>query len=529
MARWECDVLVLGSGIAGLVYALKMAERAHVAVVTKKESADSNTNYAQGGIAVAWDGADSPEAHIRDTLAAGAGLCHPEVVEMVVREGPERVRELLSWGVPFTRRNGDLDLAREGGHSHPRIVHVHDQTGRAIETVLLNRARAQGNICFFEHHAALELITLPPAGRSRRRGNREITCHGAYVLDIRSGKVCLFVSRLTLLATGGAGQVYRHTTNPQIATGDGFAMAYRAGARLANMEFIQFHPTALYHPEGGGFLLSEALRGYGAYLRTADGERFLFRYDERAELAPRDVVARAIDAELKRRGDRCVYLDVTHRPAGEIRERFPHLYATCLRYGIDMTRQWIPVVPAAHYVCGGVMVDSHGRTTIRHLYAAGEVAHTGLHGANRLASNSLLEALVFAHRAAQASYAELREADLRGDVPQWEGVDTGRPEESGRIAQAREELQGLMSDYVGIVRSRSHLQQALHRVERLRRETEAIYRQRPPSLELLELRNLIQVAYLIIRSAQMRRESRGLHYMIDYPYPDPAFGRDTIL
>ncbi|MCX7906745.1 MAG: L-aspartate oxidase [Bacteroidetes bacterium] len=514
------DVLVVGSGIGGLSYALKVADRASVAVVTK-ESAESSTHYAQGGIAVVWDPADSFAAHVQDTLRAGAGLCRPEVVEMVVREGPERIRELLEWGVPFTRRDGDLDLHQEGGHSHPRIVHVRDQTGRALQEVLLERARAHPNVHLFDHHMAVELITRAESGQG--------ACYGAYVLESSTGRVHAFLARLTVLATGGAGRVYLYTSNPPVATGDGLAMAYRAGARLANLEFIQFHPTTLYHPEADGFLLSEALRGYGAYLRTADGERFMLRYDERAELAPRDVVARAIEFERERRNQPCVYLDVTHKPASEVRERFPYLYQTCLRYGIDITRQWIPVVPAAHYVCGGVVVDLWGRTTLPRLYAIGEVSHTGLHGANRLASNALLEALVYAHRAAQATLAELRMFALPRQVPDWEGPVGAEPEQGLPLVERRERLRQTMSECVGLVRSPKRLERARRRVRRLLKELEALSGSARPSVALLELRNLTQTAYLIIRAALWRRESRGLHYRTDYPEPDPRFLRDTIL
>ncbi|MDQ7040757.1 MAG: L-aspartate oxidase [Rhodothermus sp.] len=530
--RYQFDFLVIGSGIAGLTFALRVANHGSVALVTKKESVESNTNYAQGGIAAVMDAADSFEQHVQDTLEAGAGLCDREVVETVVREGPERIRELIALGAQFTYENGRLHLGREGGHSRNRIVHAADATGREVERTLLAHVRAHPNIHIFEYHYAVDLITEHHLGQYVSRLRPDIHCFGAYVLDERADVVHTFLAKATLLATGGSGQVYLHTTNPLVATGDGVAMAYRAKARVANMEFIQFHPTTLFDPEGTedrSFLISEAVRGEGARLYNLAGERFMLQYDRRAELAPRDIVARAIDDQLKRRGEPHVWLDISHRPAEEIKRRFPNIYQTLLRYGIDMTQQPIPVVPAAHYQCGGVLTDLHGRTTIHGLYAAGEVACTGLHGANRLASNSLLEALVFARRAAEDAIQYVQAQTWRTDVPAWDDRGTERPQEWVLISHNRDELRRIMWDYVGIVRSQLRLERALRRTRLLYEETEDFYRRARLSPGLCELRNMIAVAYLIIRSAQMRRESRGLHYMLDYPEPVESERRPTLV
>jgi len=511
------DFLVIGSGVAGLSYALRVAEHGTVAIITKKETVESNTNYAQGGIAAVMAPEDSYESHIEDTLEAGAGLCDPAVVEFVVKEGPERVRELMAFGAEFTRHNGHLHLGREGGHSADRIVHAADTTGREIERTLLDQSRAHPNIKIYEYHFAVELITEHHLGQYVSRLRPDVHCYGAYVYDTQTDVVKTFLAKSTLLASGGSGQVYLHTTNPEVATGDGVAMVYRAKGRVANMEFVQFHPTCLYHPEANSFLISEAVRGAGGLLFTQGGERFMPAYDQRAELAPRDIVARAIDDQLKQRGEDYVLLDISHRPSGELRERFPNIYSTCLGFGIDITEQPIPVVPAAHYQCGGVRTDHFARTSIEGLFACGEVACTGLHGANRLASNSLLEALVFSKRAVESSVKYAADALHRTDVPEWDDSGTQHPNEWVLVSHNREELRRVMWDYVGIVRSSLRLERAFRRTNMLDEETEAFYRNSRVSAGLCELRNMIAVAYMIIRSAQMRRESRGLHYMLDYP------------
>jgi len=523
------DFLVIGSGVAGLSFALRVAEQGSVAVVTKKSSAESNTNYAQGGIAAVMDAADSPESHIADTLDAGAGLCDPHVVDVVVREGPDRIRDLIALGAQFTRQNGRLHLGREGGHSAHRIVHAADTTGREIEHALLDRVRQHPNIKLFEYHFAVDLITEHHLGQHVSRIRPDIHCFGAYVLNEESGAVDTFLAKVTLLATGGSGRVYLHTTNPSIATGDGVAMAYRAKARVANMEFVQFHPTSLHHPDANSFLISEAVRGAGGKLFNQGGERFMSRYDRREELAPRDIVARAIDEQLKQRGEEYVLLDISHRPATEIIEQFPFIYETCLGFGIDITSQPIPVVPAAHYQCGGVLTDLYARTSIQQLYACGEVACTGLHGANRLASNSLLEALVFGHRAVEPAIADAAAGSWNQDVPPWDDAGTERPQEWILVSHNEVELRRLMSDLVGIVRSSLRLSRAFRRTHLLHEETEDFYRRSRVSTGLCELRNMIAVAYLIIRSARMRHESRGLHYMLDYPETVDRERRPTLV
>ncbi len=516
--RYSFDYLVLGSGVAGLTYALRVAEKGSVAIVTKKESVESNTNYAQGGVAAVMDGADSFEAHVHDTLVAGAGLCDEAVVRMVVEEGPARVRELIELGAQFSHDKEALHLGREGGHSANRIVHATDATGREIERALLSAVRSHPNITVFEYHFALELITDHHLGQMVTRLRPDVRCYGAYVLDEQADTVHVFLAATTLLATGGSGQVYQHTTNPSVATGDGLAMAYRAKARLANMEFVQFHPTSLYHPDARSFLISEAVRGEGGKLFNLGGERFMPDYDARAELAPRDIVARAIDDQIKKRGETHVLLDVSHLPAREILHHFPTIHETCLRFGIDITQQPIPVVPAAHYQCGGVITDRSGLTSAANLYACGEVAYTGLHGANRLASNSLLEAMVYSDRAARhvlanpAGFLPQHEA-----IPEWDDSGTQAEREWVLVQHNREEVQRVMSDYVGIVRSNLRLERALRRIRLLHEETEDFYRRTRVSVGLCELRNLVATAFLIVRSAQMRHESRGLHYTLDYP------------
>lgn len=528
------DFLVIGSGIAGLTFALKAASLGRVTIITKKGRAESNTNYAQGGIAAVMEPDDSFQEHISDTLVAGAGLCNEEAVRTLVTEGPERIRELINFGTEFTRRaDGGLDLGREGGHSRNRIVHAADLTGREVERALLQSVAEHPNITLIEYLSAIELITEHHIPGDRRQGVRQRNCHGVYALDTRSGGIITLLARRTLLATGGCGQIYLHTTNPGIATGDGYAMAYRAGAVLANMEFVQFHPTSLYAPSRAGtFLISEAVRGHGGILRNSEGERFMSRYDERLELAPRDIVARAIDSELKRSGDACVYLDVTHIPYEEFKEHFPNIERECAALGINVATAFIPVVPAAHYQCGGVRCDLWGRTSIGNLYVCGEVSSTGVHGANRLASNSLLEALVFAHRA----YENIREswegetgAPLP-DVPPWNDRGVFNVEEWIVIEHDRLEVQTIMWDLVGIVRSNVRLLRAQRRLRLIREEIEEYFRRTKITLELLDLRNLAETALLVVETAITRKESRGLHFTTDYPDTDDALWlRDTIV
>jgi L-aspartate oxidase len=529
------DFLVIGSGVAGLSFALRVAERGTVAVVTKKESAESNTNYAQGGIAAVMDPSDDVEAHVQDTLVAGALLCDEEVVRFVVTEGPQRVRELIALGAEFDRRrDGALHLGREGGHSANRIVHSADMTGREVERALLEAARSHPRITFFEHHFAVNLLTQHQLGVDvEGQPPGTIECYGAYALDTLTGEVETFLAKATLLAAGGAGQVYLHTTNPPVATGDGIAMAYRAKAAVANMEFMQFHPTSLYLPgadfDGRAFLITEAVRGEGGLLLNGAGERFMPEYDPREELAPRDVVALAIDDQMKRRGEDHVWLDISHRPAEEIHRHFPNIQETLLGHGIDMTKDSIPVVPAAHYTCGGVLVDPHARTSIRGLFACGEVTCSGLHGANRLASNSLLEALVFAHRAVEPALAHAEATRWNAALPDWDDRNTENPQEWVLISHNLQELRRVMSNYVGIVRSTLRLERAARRIRLLHDETEEFYQRTRLSPELCELRNLVNVAHLVVASARRRRESRGLHTMTDYPAMDPAMAVNTVI
>ena len=523
------DFLILGSGAAGLSIALELAEHGSVAIVTKSQASESNTNYAQGGIAAVMDTADSFDSHVRDTLIAGAGLCNEDVVRTIVAEGPAQIRRLQDGGARFTNRHGSLHLGREGGHALSRIVHAADATGREVEESLLGCVSSHANIHVYDYHFAVELITQHHLGEKVTRSRKDIECYGAYVLDEEVDQVIMFLSRVTILATGGAGQVYLHTTNPDIATGDGIAMAYRAKARVANMEFVQFHPTSLYHPGANRFLISEAVRGAGAHLVNLEGHRFMPDYDERAELAPRDVVARAIDDQLKRHGHTHVLLSLSHLPRAEVLEHFPTIAATCRQFGLDLAGDAIPVVPAAHYMCGGVLTDVNGQTSIRGLFACGEVACTGLHGANRLASNSLLEALVVSVRAARAACSPDNQVELNHRVPDWNSEGTSHPDEWVLVSHNRDELRRVMWDYVGIVRSTHRLERARRRTRVLYEETEEFFRKAMLTRSLCELRNLIAVAYLIVESALLRQESRGLHHMTDYPGTREAFLHDTVI
>jgi L-aspartate oxidase len=523
------DVLVLGSGAAGLTTALQLAPGARVAVLSKVDLSEGSTLYAQGGIAAVLDATDSTELHIADTLVAGAGLCDPTAVRFVVENAKDAISKLIGYGVAFTQAesvDGQMvyHLTREGGHSRRRIIHAADATGREVETTLEERVREAANIAVFEHHLAVDLI------RGKDDQGRPGRCIGAYALDRQSGKVELFAAKAVVLATGGTSKVYLYSSNPDSCTGDGIAMAWRAGCRVANLEFMQFHPTCLYHPSAKSFLISEAVRGEGGRLVLPNGERFMPRYDSRGELAPRDIVARAIDAEMKRLGLDCVYLDISHQPPEFVIEHFPTIHAKCLEMGIDMTRQPIPVVPAAHYTCGGVMTDKSGRTDVPGLYAVGEVAFTGLHGANRMASNSLLECLVYGASAAQDIIARLPELPDPPEVSAWDESLVTNSDEAVVVSHNWDELRRFMWDYVGIVRTTKRLERAQHRIELLLSEIDEYYGSFSVTNDLLELRNLATVAKLIIRSALARKESRGLHYTADYPQTDPvAAPQNTIL
>ena len=524
------DAVVVGSGIAGLSFALKSSKLGHkVAIITKKERSDTNTNHAQGGIASVTSCADDFDSHVKDTLIAGDGLCNEAAVRAIVSAGPRQIKDLIEEGVEFTSlEDGSPSLGREGGHSQRRILHVKDYTGRAIEEALLKAVAADPNIEILEHHFAIDLITKAKAKTLLE--NQDDSIIGMYVYDTKNNVVKTMKTSVVMLATGGTGCVYLYTTNPEIATGDGIAMAYRAGAEVANLEFIQFHPTAMYSRDGERFLISEAVRGEGAILRNAKGEAFMERYDPRKDLAPRDIVARAIDSEMKRLGSAHVWLDITKRSAKELKERFPQIYEHCMEKGIDISKDYMPVVPAAHYMCGGVRTGLDGSTTIKGLYACGEVACTGLHGANRLASNSLLEAVVIADNAAAAVDKYLK--DVRpvdeGEVPLWKDGDMRNPDERVVLHHNLEELKRTMWDYVGIVRTTKRLERALNRVENLHREIDEYYWNFKIEPNLIELRNEVQVALLIIRSALSRHESRGLHYTLDYPLK-LSEARDTIL
>lgn len=524
------DFLVVGSGIAGLSYALKAAEHGTVHIITKKNSAESNTNYAQGGIAAVFDVNDSFENHINDTLISGDGLCHLDAVEVLVKEGPERVRDLIEFGVNFSQKNGEAELVKEGGHSFSRILHAQDLTGKEIERALLSSAMNHPNIAIFEHRQAIDLITQHHL-KSVIFSEEPITCYGAYVLNAKTGAIDTFNSKVTFLCTGGAGQVYQHTTNPTIATGDGVAMAYLAGARVANLEFMQFHPTSLYTPEGKRFLISEAVRGFGGILLNKNGERFMEKYDSRLELATRDIVARAIDSEMKVHGHDYVYLDVSHLDKKQLLEHFPNIYKTCLNYGIDITKNPIPVVPAAHYMCGGVVVDLNGKSDIQNLYVGGENACTGVHGANRLASNSLLEAVVWSNRSVEDVKNIIHSIRFPSThIPDWDENNTANTEEWVLVSHDFREIKEIMWDYVGIVRSDLRLKRAEKRIKFISKEIEEFYRRTKLTPEIIELRNLSILAQLIIDCALRRHESRGLHFNTDYPEKIPADSvKDTIL
>ncbi len=518
------DVLVIGAGIAGLTLAIKIAEQRpdlKILVLTKTNRGESNTRYAQGGVAAVWNPeTDNHEKHIADTLDAGDGLCDEEIVEIVVKEGPTRVKEFIDWGTRFDKnKEGEYDLGMEGGHSEYRILHYKDLTGWEIQRALIEKAATFSNISIEEHYFAVDLITQHQLGRVVTRVSSNIECYGAYALDLETKTIETLNARMTVVATGGAGQIYRNTTNPVIATGDGIAMVYRAKGRLENMEFVQFHPTALYNPAGENpdFLVSEAVRGYGAILKTAEKKEFMEKYDERKSLAPRDIVARAIDNEMKSRGVDFMHLDCQHLDKEGFVKHFPTIYDKCISLGIDPFKQMIPVVPAAHYVCGGIKTDPIGRSSINRLYACGECTSSGLHGANRLASNSLLEAMVFAHRIADDVLLTIDKHDFVEGLPEWNTKSTTDPKEMVLITQSIKELKEIMSSYVGIVRSNVRLKRARKRLDLLFRETEQLYTTTTLSPQLCELRNMISIAYLVTAAAAMRKESRGLHYTTDYP------------
>lgn len=517
---YKYDYLVIGSGIAGMSYALKVAATGKVALICKTNLEEANTYFAQGGVASVTNlEVDNFDKHIEDTMIAGDWLSDRAAVEKVVKGAPEQIKQLIEWGVNFDRNEkGEFDLHREGGHSEFRILHHADNTGAEIQDSLIRALKSHPNIDVFENHFAVEIITQHHLGKIVTRRTPDITCYGAYILDLATNKVETFLSKVTVMATGGIGQVYTTTTNPPVATGDGIAMVYRAKGTVKDMEFIQFHPTALYHPgDRPSFLITEAMRGYGAVLRTLDGKEFMQKYDKRLSLAPRDIVARAIDNEMKLRGDDHVYLDVTHKDPEETKRHFPNIYAKCLSLGIDITKDYIPVAPAAHYLCGGIKVDLNACSSIQRLYAVGECSCTGLHGGNRLASNSLIEAVVYADAAAKHSMANICHYSLRDDVPEWNDEGTQHNEEMVLITQSLKEVNQIMSTYVGIVRSNLRLDRAWNRLDILYEETEKLFKQSKASKEICELRNLINVGYLIMRQAKERHESRGLHYSIDYP------------
>lgn len=520
----QTDVLVIGAGVAGLSFAIRLAEKRPdlaITVLTKTHDNESNTSYAQGGVAAVWNSRmDDYRKHIEDTLDAGDGICDEKIVEIVVKEGPERVREIIDWGARFDKNpTGEYDLGREGGHSENRILHYKDITGWEMQRTLNAKANQLKNVEVLEHFFTIDIITQHHLGRNVTRLTPGVECYGAYVFNKINKEIDTILAKITILATGGAGQVYKNTTNPVIATGDGIAMLYRAKGRVANMEFMQFHPTSLYNPAGENpsFLVSEAVRGMGAILRTTEGNEFMHKYDNRLSLAPRDIVARAIDNEMKLRGDEYEYLDCTHLSRDQFTSHFPNIYEKCMSLGIDPMKDMIPVVPACHYTCGGILTDEMGRTSIARLYAAGECTYTGLHGANRLASNSLLEGLVFGERMYRDVLSVIDAIQLRTDIPAWDAEGTTEPKEMVLLTQSQKELKEIMSSYVGIVRTDERLRRALDRLHLLYQETEHLYNSTIISPQLCELRNLITIGYLIVKAAQMRKESRGLHYNTDHP------------
>ena len=531
MATFRYDVLIIGSGAAGLTVALGLPDGVQAALLSKGELTHASTYYAQGGVAAVLDSDDSLESHVRDTHLAGGGLCHDDAVRYTVENGPRAIRWLIDQGVDFTRLEGSeanplpYHLTREGGHSHRRIIHAADATGVAISSTLIDRVKERDSVHRFEHRVAVDLILQEHNGPD---GQQERRCCGAYVHNIKTGETDVILARSVVLATGGASKVYLYTSNPDVATGDGIAMAWRAGCRVANMEFMQFHPTCLYHPKAKSFLITEAIRGEGGRLLLPNGERFMPRFDERAELAPRDVVARAIDHEMKRLGADCLYLDISHKPADFIIEHFPTVYAKCLQLGLDITRDPIPVVPAAHYTCGGVIIDRDGRTDVPGLYALGETGFTGLHGANRMASNSLLECFVYGRAVAEHIGEHLHDLPEPREAAPWDDSKVTDSDEDVVISHNWDELRRFMWDYVGIVRTTKRLERAQHRVEMLKKEITEYYSNYHISNDLLELRNLVVIADLIIRSALQRKESRGLHFMREFPDADPV-GKDSVL
>ena len=520
---YRYDFLVIGSGIAGMSYALKVAKHGKVAIIAKNKLEDANTFYAQGGIASVTNSWDNFDKHIDDTLDAGGGLCDLEVVKKVVSEAPAQIKELINWGVDFDKDDkGNFDLHREGGHSEFRILHHKDSTGAEIQISLIDSIREHPNIDLYENHFAIEVLTQHHLGKIVTRHTQDIECYGAYIMDQGTNHIDTFLSKVTLMATGGIGSVYQTTTNPDVATGDGIAMVARAKGEVKGMEFVQFHPTALYHPGARpSFLITEAMRGFGGILKSKDGKEFMYKYDKRGSLAPRDIVARAIDTEMKERGDDHVFLDITFKDSEEIKKQFPTIYEKCLSFGIDITKEMIPVAPAAHYLCGGITVNLNGETSIGRLYANGECACTGLHGENRLASNSLIEAVVYADAAAKHSIPLIEKYSYQEDIPAWNDEGTTSPEELILITQSYKEVGQIMSSYVGIVRSDIRLQRAMNRLNILFRETENLFQRSNVSREICELRNIIKVGYLVIKQAMARKESRGLHYTIDYPDRDP--------
>ena len=515
------DFLIVGSGIAGMSFALKVANKGKVAILCKTTLDEANTALAQGGISsVTNTVVDNYEKHIQDTLIAGDGICDLKAVEKVVKNAPAQIKQLLEWGVDFDKTpDGAFDLHKEGGHSEFRILHHKDSTGAEIQQSLIERIQSHPNITVFDHHFAIDILTQHHLGEIVTRHTPNIECYGIYALNTRNQHIDTFLGKVTMLATGGIGNVYQTTTNPLVATGDGIAMVHRARGVIRDMEFVQFHPTAFFHPGvHPSFLITEAMRGYGAVLRTKKGEEFMHKYDQRGSLAPRDIVARAIDTEMKLAGTDHVYLDVTHKSAEETKKHFPMIYEKCLSFGVDITKQYIPVAPAAHYLCGGIVVDEHGKTSINRLYAAGECSCTGLHGANRLASNSLIEAIVYADAAAEHVLEQITHFAYQEGIPEWNDDGTSLPEEMILITQSLKEVQQIMSSYVGIVRSNLRLKRAMTRLEILFRETESLFDRSVVSRDICELRNCISVAYLIIKQATARKESRGLHYTIDYPH-----------